>query len=178
MFDIYILAQIRGEQKGVGIMKLKLTILIIIMLIIGTSTLPISKTLLQNHNENQQILYELINVATAHNEMIDSLDVTITKPEKALYVNDEKLFPIFFTTIIFGSISIMATVSGGSAEKIEFYIDDVLKFTDFNEPYTWIWDETVFFNHEIMVKVYAVSQIGIFFYGMLKFFLRKDHNLQ
>ncbi|MEA2054750.1 MAG: hypothetical protein U9O96_06550 [Candidatus Thermoplasmatota archaeon] len=39
-------------------------------------------------------------------------------------------------------------------DKVEFYIDDVLKATDDEEPYEWLWDETVFLKHTLKAVAY------------------------
>jgi len=45
----------------------------------------------------------------------------------------------------------------GCLEKIEFYVDNELKCTDYEVPYTWSWDEPAFFIHTIGVTGYYDS---------------------
>ena len=38
--------------------------------------------------------------------------------------------------------------------KVEFYIDNVLKSIDDEAPYKWLWNEYAVGNHEIKVMAY------------------------
>lgn len=71
--------------------------------------------------------------------------IQITKPEKALYINNQEIIP-FFTTIIVGIIDIEVQASDNESgmNRVEFYVDDELKITKGEEPYKWLWDETIF----------------------------------
>lgn len=80
------------------------------------------------------------------------LQVEITKPEKAFYINNNKILP-FFTPVILRDIDIEVTASENT-DYVEFYIDDVLKNTDNKAPYVWLWDEKAFFRHKIKVEAY------------------------
>lgn len=84
----------------------------------------------------------------------------ITKPVKALYLNDKKLFP-FFTTIIIKGITIEVNASDNQSGvgKVEVYIDGILKANLTAEPYTWLWDQKtpLKFRHEIKVVAYDES---------------------
>ncbi len=81
--------------------------------------------------------------------------VIIAKPRDGIYVFDRKIFP-YFATIVFGKITIEAIAING-VEKVEFYIDNLLRHTSFECPYKWIWDETVFGIHKICVKAYDIA---------------------
>ena len=61
---------------------------------------------------------------------------------------------MIFTTVILGPITVEAEASGSPAEKVEFYVDNVLKYTDYAQPFTWKWDEQVSMKHTIKVKAY------------------------
>ena len=82
--------------------------------------------------------------------------VKITKPENALYLLNMKILPLSKPLII-GRIDIEVDASQGEVgiDRVEFYIDDELKFTDFDEPYSWTWKDKVFFKHTI--KVIAID---------------------
>lgn len=90
---------------------------------------------------------------------VSILRAEITKPrENYLYILNRAIIPIGETVIV-GRITVEADVySSEVIDKIEFYIDKDLKFTDEEEPYKWTWDERVFGEHE--VKVIAHDNIG------------------
>ena len=86
------------------------------------------------------------------------IEVDLTKPLNALYINDERIVP-FPKARIIGSITIEAEIEDSwhgpsEAEKVEFYIDGVLKATDTSEPYNWTWDQKTFGRHIIKVVAY------------------------
>ncbi len=84
------------------------------------------------------------------------LQVTITKPEKALYVANMKIFP-FFVPLLFGSIEIQTSVyeiNRSCVDRVEFYIDDELQVTDTEAPYSWVWNQRSFGSHTIKVLAY------------------------
>lgn len=88
----------------------------------------------------------------------EQIEVDIAKPLRAIYFNNMRIRP-FARTRIIGSIDIEAYVVGswygpGSAEKIEFYIDDKLKDTVTSEPYIWSWNKITFGKHTIKVIAY------------------------
>ena len=88
----------------------------------------------------------------------ETIDVDIIKPLKALYINNNRLFPYFKSRII-GKIDIEAVVNedwwgSGSAEKVEFYIDGNLKETVTSKPYIWTWSKIKFGKHIIKVVAY------------------------
>jgi len=88
----------------------------------------------------------------------DPPTVEIVSPKNALYILDNEILPLRMPFII-GGITIVADAyqPDFGINRVEFYIDDELKFTDYEEPYEWIWDEQVFFKHQI--KVVAVDNI-------------------
>jgi len=87
--------------------------------------------------------------------------ITITNPKSGfIYFNFRDWFSFqlpFIVTLIFGKNDIEADVTPGIYEidRVEFYIDDDLKYPDYNEPYKWVWNElTPFFYYIIKVVVY------------------------
>jgi parallel beta-helix repeat protein len=87
--------------------------------------------------------------------------VRITKPVKAFYVNDRRLFPRFFgIPLIFGSINVTVdAVDVSDIDKVEFFIDDVLKSVDYSSPYTFMWGKDGFrFIHIHTIKVVAYDK--------------------
>ena len=58
-------------------------------------------------------------------------------------------------SVIIGKITIAVDAfDEDGISKVEFYIDDVLRFTDHNEPYSWLWNEFAVGWHEIKVIAY------------------------
>ncbi|RLI54112.1 MAG: hypothetical protein DRP09_13935, partial [Candidatus Thorarchaeota archaeon] len=85
------------------------------------------------------------------------LNTIIKKPREGyLYVFDKEIMPtIFGSTIVIGKITIKTDAyDEDGIDRIEFYIDDALCFSDHDEPYSWTWDETIFGWHEIKVLEY------------------------
>jgi len=82
--------------------------------------------------------------------------IIITKPkENCFYVagNEVLYLP---TTFIIGNIDVETKINGISEdiEKVEFYLDGELQYTDHNEPYAWSWDTPAFFRHRINAIAY------------------------
>lgn len=93
----------------------------------------------------------------------DKPNLEITSPLKRfLYFFNQRIAP-FFTTIIIGEIEVLvnATDDGFGINKVEFYLDDDIKYTDRTEPYSWTWDRKVprklRFRHVIKIIVYDYS---------------------
>jgi len=87
--------------------------------------------------------------------------VEITNPIKGLYINNKKMLSLR-KTIIIGDIDIEVTVAYEDAliEKIEFYINDQLKYTDTKEPYIWTWDKKALFRSIHNIKLIAYDTAG------------------
>ena len=87
------------------------------------------------------------------------LRVSITKPEEGkLYFMDREIMTIGGNkAIIIGGITIDANTNGN---RVEFYVDDELKYTDEIAPYSWLWDERTIGGHEIEVAAYGDGQIA------------------
>jgi hypothetical protein len=93
------------------------------------------------------------------------LSVVITKPvENMFYFQDQEKMPLGQNTIIYGPITIVANASAPSGiEKVEFYIDDVLKDTVTQEPYSYLWHPFIQFNGLSLkhrIKVVAYDNLG------------------
>lgn len=74
-----------------------------------------------------------------------------------------KLWPILVFTIlpwtetyIFRFITIEASANDNISgiDRVEFYIQGVLKTIDSTVPYSWLWHETSFFKKTIEVRAY------------------------
>jgi hypothetical protein len=93
-----------------------------------------------------------------HSAGLGPVEVEITKPLKGyLYMKDQQRASLKILTLIFGSITIEANVTGESIQRVEFYIDGVPRHTDYGAPYTWVWDELVLFRHTIKVVAYEYN---------------------
>ncbi|HEC87039.1 MAG TPA: hypothetical protein ENI49_04135, partial [Thermoplasmatales archaeon] len=89
-----------------------------------------------------------------HDEFLLKTETKITKPEKALYIVNNKILSLF-TPLIIGSIDIEVNVFEElDINHVEFYIDDKFKANDTTEPYVWTWDEKTFGRHTIKVIAY------------------------
>ena len=80
--------------------------------------------------------------------------VEIANPGRGcLYIFDQEIIStIFGNTIIIGGTTVEAEAYDEyGIEKVEFYIDDELKFVDDECPYEWLWGEKAFGTHEIQV---------------------------
>ena len=88
-------------------------------------------------------------------EWKENIKVTITKPETGhFYIANKKVLSTEITIII-GKITVAVNAySSKEIDKVEFYIDNVLKNTDYNESYQWLWNEFAIGEHEIKVIAY------------------------
>lgn len=77
-------------------------------------------------------------------ETPDEISVTISKPKDGhLHVFDREITSIARNTIIIGGITIeVDAYSKEGIGKVEFYINGVLRYSDYEEPYGWLWAET------------------------------------
>ncbi|HEC95256.1 MAG TPA: hypothetical protein ENI45_04750 [Thermoplasmatales archaeon] len=85
-----------------------------------------------------------------------SFAVDIVKPkENRLYIFGKEIIYLPVTTIIGGvDVEVRVNKALGDVTKAEFYVDNKLKFVDEEEPYSWMWDETVFGRHALKVAAY------------------------
>ena len=82
--------------------------------------------------------------------------VSITKPRNGLYIFDRKILPLHGTVVV-GGVTITVEASKDTS-KVEFYIDNDLKYTDDTYPFSWFWDERKFGIHTIKVLGYNQSE--------------------
>ncbi|MCD6512458.1 MAG: hypothetical protein J7K61_02515, partial [Thermoplasmata archaeon] len=81
-----------------------------------------------------------------------NLSVEIVRPRNGyLYVFDREIMHTGKTMAI-GRITIEADAA--NARRVEFYIDNELKFNDTEKPYSWQWNEISFGEHEIKATAY------------------------
>ncbi|MEA2053727.1 MAG: Ig-like domain-containing protein [Candidatus Thermoplasmatota archaeon] len=96
-----------------------------------------------------------VNVSNGDNE---PPTVDIVKPENSIYIFNRKILPNAFPLII-GEITIQAHANDEQSgiAKVEFYIDNILKHTDIESPYEWLWDENAVGKHEIKAIAYDTA---------------------
>jgi len=89
--------------------------------------------------------------------------VEIVKPaDNALYLWNRKTGIRIQKILIIGPIDIQVSTTD-DVEKVEFYVDDTLKYVDTERPFTWRLNEQTFFKKEtIKVKAYANDNDAIF----------------
>ena len=96
-----------------------------------------------------------IDYFTFGEEFVSPGIVFTTPQEKHLYLfgTDKGAFPV---SLVIGKIDVEAQVNGvtGTVEKIEFYKDNTLQFTDTETPYIWTWNKLSFFSHTIKIIAY------------------------
>lgn len=112
----------------------------------------------ENPGEGGKAIWMIDDVTITGVEDTNPPTVNITKPDNAIYLNDNRLIP-FLMPIVIGSITIEvdATDAEGSVSYVEFYVDDVLKSTDTSAPYTWLWNETAFLKHTVKAVAYDTA---------------------
>lgn len=87
------------------------------------------------------------------------IGVYISRPETGtLYLFDKEILSLPFNyPIIVGKINVKAIAFG--ADKVEFYLDDKLIYTDNESPFNFLWDEVTFGKHTLKVVVYEVVDV-------------------
>ena len=83
----------------------------------------------------------------------------VVKPENAIYLMDNKILS-FPSPLIIGNINVEASAFNleNGIDRVEFFVDDILKQTVTTEPYTWMWQEPALFRHTL--KIVAYDTIG------------------
>jgi len=98
--------------------------------------------------------YASITITYAVDTTPPEIDIVCPK-ERFLYVADHEMAPFPFTLIIGGiGVDVFAYDEESGIERVEFYVDDELKYTDFEEPYEWFCYETMFGSHTFGAKAY------------------------
>jgi hypothetical protein len=96
-------------------------------------------------------------------EEIPEITIKIINPQKGLYIRDKKIITFKRNiAIIYGKITIETeiNITRGSIDKVEFLIDEKLKYNDTTTPYTWTWNERILFRHRHNIKVKAYGHDG------------------
>jgi hypothetical protein len=102
--------------------------------------------------------------------------VYLVKPEYGIYIANVKIISLESPLhLIFGHITLIVNASHPAAgiDRVEFYIDGTLRFTDTSLPYSWVWRQRYFLNYIHVIKIVVVSTVGTIAernYVMMKFF--------
>ncbi|MCD6541998.1 MAG: hypothetical protein J7K38_01575, partial [Thermoplasmata archaeon] len=81
--------------------------------------------------------------------------VSITKPENALYFRDRKILSLPLPFIIGPiTVEVNASDSDGIVKKVEFYVDNTLKYSDTTAPFSWRWNSRAFGFKVIRIVAY------------------------
>lgn len=96
-------------------------------------------------------LKSIIKYAT--DAMRNGISTYIEKPRGLCFL-DRQIFPAE-NAIVFGEITIRAIAySKNEIDRIEFYIDDILEFTDYEYPYEWLCNKRIMGRHILKVIAY------------------------
>ncbi len=94
------------------------------------------------------------------------INAKITKPLQGIYINNETRFPILnkfiqrflprFKPLIIGPITIEVNITESSmgCNRVDFYIDDNIVFTDNQKPYSYNWNTTGLGRHLLQIIAY------------------------
>ncbi len=85
------------------------------------------------------------------NYYITKLEILKPLPGRIYFMDREIIMINENKTIVIGEITVEAKTNG---DKVEFYMDDNLMFTDYNKPYQWILNKKMFGLHEIKIIAY------------------------
>jgi len=100
----------------------------VILLFIGVSILP---SISGNNNTSRNV--ENIDF---DEHSLSNITVTITYPEDGIYWNNQKIFPFFVTLVIRGDLGFDVEIEPyDEIDYVEYYINDVLTFTDDAPPF-------------------------------------------
>jgi hypothetical protein len=111
-------------------------------------------------------LYSIIPAALIITPLTDNIPEVspisfFIKPDEGfIFINEDHILPtILGKTIIFGDITFEANAfSKYGIDKIEFYVNDELKYVDSDFPFEWVWDEKSFGRYNI--KIHAIDNSG------------------
>jgi hypothetical protein len=91
---------------------------------------------------------------------IQDKDITAVENDRGCNISISITSPSNNETVS-GTVTIQAAVTGNCVvDRVEFYIDSVLKGTDSSEPYSYDWDTTTAFVGPHVLRVVAYSTTG------------------
>ena len=90
-----------------------------------------------------------------NSEMVPTFSITISTPEEGnLYAMGAQIIKLPFNwTVIIGPITVRADVTGIDGFVVNFYIDEVLKFSDSMPPFEYPWWDLSFGTHTVRVEL-------------------------
>jgi len=119
--------------------------------------------------QTPSLLYYCFSNGTIDTDFIWPPEIRITKPEEnSLYIMNRRIMPWFSTRII-GPVTIKVedtNKDGNNIDYVEFYLDDVLDYTDNESLYEWKWSPYKMhrlktpFNNKCTIKTIAYDNNG------------------
>ncbi|MBN2603127.1 MAG: right-handed parallel beta-helix repeat-containing protein [Candidatus Thermoplasmatota archaeon] len=88
----------------------------------------------------------------------------IAKPVSGLYISNIKIFDLPNSDpIIIGNLDIKVDVltQDLKIEKVQYYLNDVLKYTDYSEPFIWNWTEIGFSKFNVKTILYTYTGFNV-----------------
>jgi PKD repeat protein len=113
--------------------------------------------------------YSIDNAGNQENHTLQQIKIdttrpflSIVKPQKNfLYIFDRELLHISWGTVILGKITLDAQSSDAVSgiDRVEFFVDQELRYQDTSEPYTWVYTDTavLFHKHTLQLKAYDAA---------------------
>jgi outer membrane protein assembly factor BamB len=89
----------------------------------------------------------------------DTFGVNITRPKPGIYLANIRILP-FRSPLIIGKILVQAEVQFENishVNRVEFTVDDIVKFVDTERPYEWRWDQRSFGRHVLKATAYMAD---------------------
>jgi outer membrane protein assembly factor BamB len=89
----------------------------------------------------------------------DTFGVTITRPEPGIYLANIRILP-FRSPLIIGKVLVQAEVQFENishVDRVEFAVDDIVKFVDTERPYEWRWEQRSFGRHILKATAYMAD---------------------
>ena len=87
--------------------------------------------------------------------------ISMIKPTNGLYLFDTLVIPLLKIRII-GKITVVANASDNISgiQKVEFYVDNNLEYTDDESSYQWTYNVPAILFHKHTIKVKAIDKAG------------------
>ncbi|MCK5561368.1 MAG: PQQ-binding-like beta-propeller repeat protein, partial [Thermoplasmata archaeon] len=88
--------------------------------------------------------------------------VKIQQPEQGnLYLFGKRIIKTLLgNTIIIGPIDVQVSLFKEDIERVDFYVDWILKSTDTTSPFNWTWDLRSLIRHRHTIEVVAYDEDG------------------
>jgi PKD repeat protein len=124
---------------------------------------------LQGNYKIEILATDGINVGTAVSDIFTILpdetppNIELQNPRNGLYISDRKIIPLPFTIIIGDSTIEVNSTDDISVLDVCFYIDNDLKYVDYNNSNKWYFNESFFGIHTLKVEVNDYSMNTAFY---------------